>query len=251
MKIQTLKANSKQGFHLLAGINREIKPAHVSEMAESIQLMGVIRPVVVATISHLPGGKKLYIIDGQHLYTACLRLKIDTPYVELSTETVDTLPKLIETIALLNSTSKTWVLEDYINTWSYYKSEYQTFKDLFNRYNVERGTLAELLHTGVVQSNSNMGGNSKMSKTLKNGELRILNLKKAIEVLDYVADLRSITKDLGRIEQKLIISTIIEKIKADGGSYDHKKYKAYLQSKKIELKLASNDVNTIRRLVNV
>lgn len=251
MKVQNLKANSKQGFHLLAGINREIKPAHVSEMAESIQLMGVIRPVVVAKVNHLPGGLKTYIIDGQHLYTACLRLKLDIPYVELPSETVDTLPKLIEVIALLNSTSKTWALEDYVNTWAYYKPEYQTFKDLYQRYNVERSTLAELLHTGVVRATSVTSGGSSISKTLKNGELRILNLAKAVEVLDYVSDLRAITKDLGRLEQKMIISAIIEKIKADGGSYNHKKYKTYLQSKKNELRLASNDVNTIRRLVNI
>lgn len=248
MNIKTLSKNSKHGFHLLAGINREIKPSHVSQMAQSIQhFKNVVRPVLVAVIDFLPGGKKTYIIDGQHLYTACLRLKIDIPY-EVINHGVGNIAELIESIALLNTTSKSWTLEDFISTWAYYKPNYQRFIELFNLYNIERLTLAELLHTGVVTAKNH--GNHSITKVIKAGNLRIINEKLAIEVLDYVTDLRSITKDLGRIEQKLIISAIIEKIKADGKAYNHNAYKQYLQKNREKLILASNDIDTLRALIN-
>lgn len=248
-KKKLLPANSKKGFMMLEGINREIIPSHVSKIAESIQTyQQIVRQVIVAKLSFLPNsGGKLYIIDGQHLYIACIRLKCDIPYEEILVE-IKSLPELIEKIALLNTSSKSWTLENYIKTWAYYKTEYQVFLELFRRYNMERVILAELLHTGVVSAAATHSGKHTITKAIKTGKLRIVNQELAIKVLDYANDLRAITKDLGRIEQKLLISTIIEKIKADGGDYDHIRFKKYLIQIKEKLLLASNDVDTLRRL---
>jgi hypothetical protein len=246
MKINYLSKDSKKGFNLLAGINRPITPAQVSKMAESIQYFdNIVRPVIVCKISFLDNQEKTYIVDGQHLYMACMRLKIDIPYQEIE---VKDHKDLVQKIAFLNATSKNWILDDYINTWAYYKKEYQEYRYLLGLYNIEKTILAELLHTGIVRAGHM--GNSSMSKTIKKGELRIVNKELAIKVLDYVTDLRSITKDLGRQEQKLLISVMIEKIKADGGEYNHDKYKKYLQSIQSKLLLASNDTDKIRELLN-
>ena len=246
MKINYLSKDSKKGFNLLAGINRPIIPSQVSKMAESIQYFdGILRPVIVCKISFLDNQEKTYIVDGQHLYMACMRLKMDIPYLEIE---VKDHRDLVQKIALLNATSKNWILDDYINTWAYYKKEYQEYRYLLGLYNIEKTILAELLHTGIVRAGHM--GNSSMSKTIKKGELRIVNKELAIKVLDYVTDLRSITKDLGRQEQKLLISVMIEKIKADGGEYNHDKYKKYLQSIQSKLLLASNDTDKIRELLN-
>jgi hypothetical protein len=247
MKINYLSKDSKKGFNLLAGINRPITPSQVSKMAESIQYFdGILRPVIVCKVNFLDGIEKTYIVDGQHLYMACMRLKIDIPYLEIE---VKDHKDLVEKIALLNATSKNWTLDDYINTWSYYKKEYKEYRYLLGLYNIEKTILAELLHTGIVRANDSRGNNG-MSKTIKKGELRIVNKELAIKVLDYVTDLRSVTKDLGRQEQKLLISVMIEKIKADGGEYNHNKYKKYLQSIQSKLLLASNDTDKIRELLN-
>lgn len=246
MKINYLSKDSKKGFNLLAGINRPITPSQVSKMAESIQYFdGILRPVIVCKVNFLDGIEKTYIVDGQHLYMACMRLKMDIPYLEIE---VKDHRDLVQKIALLNATSKNWILDDYINTWAYYKKEYQEYRYLLGLYNIEKTILAELLHTGIVRAGHM--GNSSMSKTIKKGELRIVNKELAIKVLDYVTDLRSITKDLGRQEQKLLISVMIEKIKADGGEYNHDKYKKYLQSIQSKLLLASNDTDKIRELLN-
>jgi hypothetical protein len=246
MKINYLSKDSKKGFNLLAGINRPIIPSQVSKMAESIQYFdGILRPVIVCKISFLDNQEKTYIVDGQHLYMACMRLKMDIPYLEIE---VKDHRDLVQKIALLNATSKNWILDDYINTWAYYKKEYQEYRYLLGLYNIEKTILAELLHTGIVRAGHI--GNTSMSKTIKKGELRIVNKELAIKVLDYVTDLRSVTKDLGRQEQKLLISVMIEKIKADGGEYNHDKYKKYLQSIQSKLLLASNDTDKIRELLN-
>lgn len=251
MKIKYLGANATKGFSLLTSINRAIIPAQVSKIAESIQkFKQILRPVIIAYIDFIPEMPTgYYIIDGQHLYTACLRLQMDTPYIELS-EKITSIAELIEKIALLNSSSKSWMLDDYIHTWGYYKTEYQEFMSLYNRYNIERTLLAELLHTGVVSGNSQRGASHSVTKSIKDGTFKIRNKSMAITVLDYVTDLRDITKDLGRLNQRQITSCIIEKIKADGGTYNHKVYKAYLMSIKKELILASNDVNVFRELVS-
>jgi hypothetical protein len=246
MKINYLSKDSKKGFNLLAGINRPITPSQVSKMAESIQYFdGILRPVIVCKISFLDNQEKTYIVDGQHLYMACMRLKMDIPYLEIE---VKDHRDLVQKIALLNATSKNWILDDYINTWAYYKKEYQEYRYLLGLYNIEKTILAELLHTGIVRAGHM--GNCSMSKIIKKGELRIVNKELAIKVLDYVTDLRSVTKDLGRQEQKLLISVMIEKIKADGGEYNHDKYKKYLQSIQSKLLLASNDTDKIRELLN-
>jgi hypothetical protein len=246
MKINYLSKDSKKGFNLLAGINRPIIPSQVSKMAESIQYFdGILRPVIVCKVNFLNAIEKTYIVDGQHLYMACMRLKMDIPYLEIE---VKDHRDLVQKIALLNATSKNWTLDDYINTWAYYKKEYQEYRYLLGLYNIEKTILAELLHTGIVRAGHI--GNTSMSKTIKKGELRIVNKELAIKVLDYVTDLRSVTKDLGRQEQKLLISVMIEKIKADGGEYNHNKYKKYLQSIQSKLLLASNDTDKIRELLN-
>jgi hypothetical protein len=247
--VMILKKNAKNGFYFLSGINREIIPSHVSVISESIEFIGAVtRPVIVVKISFLPGGTKYYIIDGQHLYLACIRLECDIPYIVLDSSKIKDIPSLIETIALLNTTSKSWRLLDYIHTWAYYKPNYKTFLDLYNKYNLAPGTLGELLHTGIVTAKYNSASLSVL-RDIKEGKLRIVNLTMAKEVLSYVADLRSVTKDLGRIKQNLIISIIIEKIKADGRNYNHKAFKKHIIKNKHNMLIAYHDINNIRDML--
>ena len=72
-----------KGFDFLVALNRSIKPGQVTEIAKSINKMGVIRPIVVAKFTYL-GKQGNYIIDGQHLYHALLRNNSDFPYVEIT-----------------------------------------------------------------------------------------------------------------------------------------------------------------------
>lgn len=115
MKILTLNKDSNSSFYFLAGINRPVIPQHVTKLSNSINEMGVLRPVVIAVISFVTGKPLKYIIDGQHLFNALLRNNMDIPYIIINiTDQVD----LIEKIALLNASSRSWTLLDYIHAWS-------------------------------------------------------------------------------------------------------------------------------------
>jgi len=107
LEIKMLSKSSAVKVHLLAGINRGVSPGHVTKIAESISKKGVLRPVIMAYIDFIDGIKKLYIIDGQHLYFAILRFNIDIPYALVD---INTKEDLIETLALLNASSKSWAM---------------------------------------------------------------------------------------------------------------------------------------------
>lgn len=248
LKQHILKANSKKGFKFIPAINRQVKSSHVRTMVEAITHIGaVIRPVVVCYISYFTGVKELYVLDAQHLYRALMQLELDIPYVILPGE-IKTEEELIEKIAMLNNSSKAWVLEDYIQAWSCSKESYKHFRKMHEIYNTERTMLAELLHTGVV-SVGRLGGNTQISSVIKRGQLQVRNEKHSTEVLKYMNDLRLIIRDLGRQEQRLVISLLIERVKADGKYYNHKAFKEQVRKHKEQLILASGDVESIRNLL--
>ena len=115
MKIQYLKIGSSKAFYYLAGINRPINPSQVTKLSESLLKLGILRPIIVAEISFLTGKKTSYIIDGQHLFNAMLRNNMDIPYkvIEIKNKV-----ELVEAIALLNASSKSWTMIDYVTSWS-------------------------------------------------------------------------------------------------------------------------------------
>ena len=144
MKAQILKKDSKQSFSYLAGINRPINPSQVTKLANSVNKMGIIRPVVVAELSFIDGKKKLYIVDGQHLFNALIRNNMDIPYVVID---VKDKKDLVEKIALLNASSKNWAMVDYVTAWASLVPDYVRLNHYFQVYDFEISFLAGVLLT--------------------------------------------------------------------------------------------------------
>ena len=115
MKIQILKKDSHKSFSYLAGINRPINPAQVTKLAESVKTLGILRPVIVAELQFISGKLIKYIIDGQHLFNSLLRNNMDIPYITIK---IENKVQLVESIALLNASSKNWSIIDYVTSWS-------------------------------------------------------------------------------------------------------------------------------------
>ena len=158
LEIKTLKITGTKGFSLLAGVNRPVIPQHVTKLAASIEAMGVIRPVVVARFDFLDGVMNTYIIDGQHLYHALMRMGWDIPYTEVVIK--DNLD-LAEHLALLNSSSKSWTMKDYITVWANVNKDYVKLNKYFNTYDIELMQLAEILMNNYCM---NSGFSSSISK---------------------------------------------------------------------------------------
>lgn len=244
LNIEYLSKDSKKGFSLLAGINRIIKPVQVTKLAKSIEKMGVVRPVTIAIISFITGIPVAYIIDGQHLYHACLRLNIEIPYNIIYIE--DDV-ELITTLALLNSSSKSWIMADYIQVWSYKIKDYITLNKYYNIYDIELIQLSEILMENACTTKYNCGGNH-MSAILKNGTFRVINEERGVELLNYVTDALKIVPRMDRASNKLFISSFITFIN-NIPAYNHKKVLLNLVKNKDKFRLATQDPNEFKTLL--
>jgi hypothetical protein len=222
MNIQILKAGSKKGFYFLAGINRAVSPSHVTKLANSIDKIGIIRPVVVTELSFITGVNQVYIVDGQHLYNACLRMNLDIPYIFIS---VKNQKDLIEKIALLNASSKSWCLLDYITSWASIKEDYKKLNKYYEVYDFEISILANVL---MDKSIYNDGGSSGAGVTIKKGVFKIYDEVGAKKKLDYLTDVLKIMPRMNRFENKYTSSEYLNFLSKVGSKYDHSKFLAKL-----------------------
>lgn len=241
MEVKILKKNSTKGFSFLAGINRAINPSQVTRLADSIDKMGIIRPVVITKIKFIDSKEKEYIIDGQHLYTACLRNNLDIPYVTIEIKNVQ---ELVETIALLNASSKAWTLQDYIQSWKIVNKDYQTLQELFQRYDIELSQLASILNKGYcLPKNSHFS-----TKLLKSGNFVINNITAALLMLDRVTDALKTVPRLDRMSNVSFIAAF--STYSNHSKYDHDKTMKYLLLNKNKFLLSTQDPEEFNKLFN-
>lgn len=241
MAIKWLSVNSKKGFLLLAGLNRSIVPYHVTKMSISVDKMGIVRPVVVATLSFITGKPEIYIIDGQHLYTCCLRNKIDVPYVEIQ---VKDKTDLVEKIALLNSSSKSWCMQDYVTAWGSLKEDYVKLNKYFQIYDFEFGIIASILNN---QSISSAVGGANVNKRIKDGTFKIFDEEINVKILDNLTDVLRIVKRQARNENRYISSEYVNFYR-NCKDYDHKKFIKNLKAQKDLFILATQEEGKLNEM---
>lgn len=222
--MEWLKSTSKSKIYFMTGINRSIIPGHVTKMVNSIQKMGIIRPVVCVVTSCLDGVKRCYILDGQHLFTACIRIGCDIPVVYVYSESKE---EIIEWVAQLNNSSKSWTLIDYMNAWKSLKGkeDYVTLLHAFNTYDLETRLIA------ACYSNRNIEGS--ISRIIKKGEFRIINREKGDSILKDSSDLFTVLK--GNREDRLTIKTFMNSYirwRYTISFYNHDKFIEFLRKNK-------------------
>lgn len=247
LKIKVKNIDSKKSFanylkaaqklFLLAGINRGIIPSQVTKLANSILKMGVIRPVVVAKLSFITGRLQTYIIDGQHLFNALMRLGLPIPIVEIE---VKDKQDLVEKIALLNASSKTWSMSDYMTAWASLKEDYVILNRYYNIYDFELNMLAGVLG----EMSTNIG-----TKRIKSGEFKVLNEKKNVEILDYLTDALNIVPRMNRFENRYFCEEFIQYLRTEGCRYNHKKTMEYLKKNKDKFVLATQESGKIQEML--
>ena len=242
LEIKTLKITGSKGFSILAGVNRPIIPQHVTKLATSLDAMGIIRPVVVAKFDFLDGVMNTYIIDGQHLYHALMRLGWDIPYTTI--EVKDSV-NLASSLALLNNSSKSWSMKDYILVWSGIHKDYVKLSKYFNTYDIELSQVAEIL---MNNSCSGTVGGSHISSLIKKGEFAIDDEKRGITLLNYVTDALKIVKRMDRMSNKLFISSYVNFVNGYD-RYDHKQFLANLKLNKDKFKTVTLDPEEYKKLL--
>ena len=230
MNIKICTKDSKTLFAFLSGINRDINPSQVTKLATSLNKMGCIRPVIVANIDFIDGKRKRYIIDGQHLFYALLRNNSDIPYMEIN---VTDLKDLVEKIALLNSSSKSWALLDYIKSWSCILEDYKKLNRYFNTYDLDLRTLSNILSENVSTS-----GN--ITTKIKKGNFKIINEKQAIVIIENLTDVLTILPRMNRTENSYLCTEYVEFIKSVSNN-NHKDFLIKLELQKEKFTLVTQE----------
>lgn len=122
-------------------MNRDVESKHVQKIVTSLRKQGCIRAVICCRTNIIEGIEKLYIIDGQHLATALEREGEPIPYVEYKIESEE---DLIDRMAYLNNSSKSWGLMDYVNAWKMIRPDYMKLFKWKNMYDIEPTMIAAI-----------------------------------------------------------------------------------------------------------
>jgi len=132
----------------LLPFNREISQLHVNKMAKSIEKCGLLRLPVIGLLSYQET-PKMSIIDGQHLIKAHLDSKKGA--MQVIVKNYDNKRQVINDIATLNNTQKTWNDQDYLEAWYEFgkdnEEHYNNYSYLHHKYNelsVSCGLLVEI-----------------------------------------------------------------------------------------------------------
>lgn len=159
-------------FHFLQS-NRIVDPKHTTKMTSSLKSMeAAIRPVVCINTNVVDGKKKLYIIDGQHLFYSLMKEEAEIPYIILE---VVNMKDMIYKMALLNNSSKSWGLLDYIVAYKAVDIDYQILFELNLKYSIELNMLTAIC--------LNVNSASMVGSIIKDGSFKNLN-KNYIEMCD-------------------------------------------------------------------
>ena len=233
--MEVLNLKQKETLSYLAGINRPINPAQVTKLAESINKMGNIRPIVVAIISFISGKATKYIIDGQHLFNALMRNGLPIEYVLI--EVKDT-KDLVEKIALLNSSSKSWTLIDYITSWQVVSNDYKKLLHYYNVYDFELVFLAGVL---MNKNYKGISGGGNVTKFIKKGEFKVSDEQKNVEILNKLTDVLKIIPRLNRQENKFLCSEYVDFLRINLSKYNHEKFLENLKKQKQKFILATHE----------
>jgi hypothetical protein len=238
-QIKWLGDNAKSTFAYLAGINRPIYPAQVTKLAESINKMGVVRPIIIAELDFISGKKTKYIIDGQHLFNALIRNGMDIPYVTI---TIKDKKDLVETIAKLNASSKNWALVDYIVAWGALIPDYVKLNHYYQVYDFDMGVLAS-----VLNDISTDGGN--IAKKIKNGTFKVINEEINVRILNQLTDVLKIVPRMNRMENKYLCREYI-KFCRNCSKYNHEKFLKNLDKNKEAFALVTQEDGKLKELFN-
>jgi hypothetical protein len=189
-------------------MNRGIDSKHVQKMITSIRKMGVLRCVIACTTNIIEGEEKTYIIDGQHLATALEREGSPIPYIEIAIESEE---DLVEKMAYLNNSSKSWDLMNYINAWKMIRPDYMKLFKWKNMYDIEITMLAMI---GV--NNSAIRYSTGIIKT---GQFEITNMQAEVMCKAF----NDIFLKIGMADRAVKFQFLNAFLNAYNAKYDHVK----------------------------
>mgnify|MGYP003625118277 CR=1 FL=1 len=126
--------------------NRKTTKPHIKTMMESINKWGVLRNPIIGKVKS--SGVR-YIADGQHLVSAAIN---STDLKELECTVVDVLneKELIHLIADLNTSSKSWGYQEFLNSWLNFGSDNLKLEQYMAYYEVNKANESTSLSLALI-----------------------------------------------------------------------------------------------------
>jgi len=224
----TVKMTDNYAMFSYLPMNRGLDGKHIERMVNSIRSMGIIRPIVCIKTDIFDGEMKTYVIDGQHLLNACQRENLHVPYITVDISTEE---EIVQKMAKLNNSSKSWSLLDYVNAWKYHNSDYAKLKKFTKMYNLE-----VLIVSQICNNSKGFGNMASGSRMLKKGEFSIIN-PKAEEMCKLFSDLFIA---IGRADRWIKHQFLYVFLQAYGPSYNHEKILKNIQKNIKQIKVMSD-----------
>jgi hypothetical protein len=189
-------------------MNRGIDSKHVQKMIASLRLQGCVRVVICCRTNIIEGEWKTYIIDGQHMATALEREGEPIPYIEVEIVSEE---DLIEKMAYLNNSSKSWDMMNFINAWKMIRPDYMKLFKWKNMYDIEITMLAIIgVNNTAIQ---------KSTGVIKTGNFKITN-PNAEEMCKAFND---IFLKIGKSDRAVKFQFLNAFMQAYNPKYDHNK----------------------------
>ncbi len=194
-------------FYLIEG-NRPINERHVKELMMSMTEEECVSPIQV--------NEKMEIIDGQHRFRALQELKLPIHYYILKGAS-------IKTVQRLNSYTKNWLSDDYLNSYvdAGYK-DYKLYKEFKDAYKFGNSIILLLL------TNSYDRGAEEVK--FKNGQFKISNWDNAVVM---AGKLERMSQHITWYKERSWCYALIRALKTKGFDYDKFLGKLIYQSRKL------------------
>lgn len=232
-EIKIKHTNTYSKFSVLP-MNRAIDSKHVQKMIISIRKMHVLRCVIACTTNIIEGEMRTYIIDGQHLATALEREGQLIPYIEIEIASEE---DLVEKMAFLNNSSKSWDLMNYINAWKMIRPDYMKLFKWKNMYDIEVSMLACIA--------ANMPSIRFGTQPIKNGTFQISNPRAE----DMCKAFNDIFLKIGMADRSVKFQFLNAFMQAYNATYTHAKVMAAIDKhmKTIKLMASGDETGTYIR----
>ena len=121
-------------------------------------------------------GNKMIILDGQHRFFICQKLKRLVHYIIVSED------KSMQDIARVNSNVEKWTAANYINCYVSRKNKnYIQLKEFIDTYGINVGTSLRLLAHGTPGTE---GGNELLQEKFEKGTFEVLKRDEAVMIAE-------------------------------------------------------------------
>jgi len=152
--------------------NREINPANLEKIKESLKTKQILESAIIVGYSpNDPEGKIFKIIEGQHRFTACMQLGIPFSFIIRKDFDINDYTKSIADIQLLNTASKEWDVTNFMGSRATLGEEpYVRYKKIYDTYKSRNDGGFE--HEIIFYILNKIEGRKKVShKSFKEGSL--------------------------------------------------------------------------------